>query len=136
MPDPAPLSTDVPDFDPTVLAALPMVLDGSAPDFAREVLQLYEQASVRALAAIAAALAAGSGQAQALLRELHTLKSGSAQVGAMRLAELAGRFEADLRAGRAAHTEWSVALREAHARARHAWRHHGPPRPAASGATA
>ncbi|MCL4184067.1 MAG: response regulator [Burkholderiaceae bacterium] len=109
------------DFDPQVLAALPMVADGSAPEFAHEMLQIYEQTSTEALAQIEVALSAGPAQAQVLLRQMHTLKSSSAQVGAMALAGLAGRFENELRSGHAGRPEWIGTLREAHARARRAW---------------
>jgi HPt (histidine-containing phosphotransfer) domain-containing protein len=120
--DTAAAAGPAPVFDAGVLAALPMVADGSAPEFAHEMLALFEQLSTESLQAIESALEAGDGDA--LLRRLHTLKSSSAQVGVLELAALARQCEGELRAGRPARPEWVPALWACHARARQAWRLH------------
>ena len=83
-----------PDFDPSALAALPMVADGSAPQVADELLRVAEGVFVQLLAQ-----AAPEQPAPQRERALHTLKSAAAQVGAMRLAEEAIRLEALVRGG-------------------------------------
>jgi signal transduction histidine kinase/CheY-like chemotaxis protein/HPt (histidine-containing phosphotransfer) domain-containing protein len=97
-----------PAFDPAVLAALPMVADGSAPEVANELLAMYLDSGPAQLAAVAQAAAAGD--ARTLLRLLHTLKSGSASVGALQLAALAGQQEAVLREGGAPDSAWPAQL--------------------------
>jgi HPt (histidine-containing phosphotransfer) domain-containing protein len=87
----------VPVFDPSVLAALPMVADGSQPDFAVQVLRQFVDSLPRYLSTIADAL--DHGDRPALQRSLHTLKSSAAAVGAMALSRMAERAEASLRAG-------------------------------------
>lgn len=108
-------SDPLPDFEPGVLAALPMVADGSMPGFALEMLAMFETTSAGALAAIDAALAAGD--RATLLRNVHSLKSASAQIGALALSALAGHCEQLLRSGGDAAAEWSAALRQSHDRA-------------------
>jgi HPt (histidine-containing phosphotransfer) domain-containing protein len=107
------------DFDPAVLASLPMVADGSDPGFAAEMLQMFEAAWRDGMAAVDAALATGDGLR--LLQQLHTLKSGAAQIGALALAELAASCETELRGGNAAQPDWSAALHASFERARQAW---------------
>jgi CheY-like chemotaxis protein/HPt (histidine-containing phosphotransfer) domain-containing protein len=87
-----------PVFDAAVLAALPMVADGSEPEFAAQVLEQYRQASAEILAQCRAAVACGDDRTA--LRCVHTLKSSSAQVGALALAASAGELEEGLRGGR------------------------------------
>jgi HPt (histidine-containing phosphotransfer) domain-containing protein len=84
-------------FDATVLAALPMVADGSEPEFAQFVLEQFQQGSAESLLRIRTAVT--TGEQQDALRVLHTLKSTSAQVGALALAACAGELEARLQAG-------------------------------------
>jgi CheY-like chemotaxis protein len=84
-------------FDSTVLAALPMVLDGSQPDYGEVVLSLYMDSLPAALDRIRQA--AHSGQADTLQRLAHSLKSSSAAVGAMAMAALAAEIEASLQTG-------------------------------------
>jgi signal transduction histidine kinase/CheY-like chemotaxis protein/HPt (histidine-containing phosphotransfer) domain-containing protein len=86
-----------PAFDASVLAELPMVADGSEPEFATSVLHDYLQAGSDAIAAFKHA--ARSGDAKTAQRWVHTLKSSSAQVGALALAALAGELEARMRGG-------------------------------------
>jgi HPt (histidine-containing phosphotransfer) domain-containing protein len=99
-------------FDPTVLAALPMVADGSNVAFAQRLLKLHDISCAAALEEIEAALAAGD---TARMRErLHGLKSSSAQVGALALAALAAGFEQQLRDQQAPAAAWLAQLRQAH----------------------
>ncbi|MFM2057277.1 MAG: hypothetical protein RLY71_1662 [Pseudomonadota bacterium] len=98
-------------FDPTVLASLPMVADGSDPGFAIEMLQMFEAAWQEGVVAMEAALA--DGNRSEMLQRLHTLKSGAAQIGALALAELLASCEAELRRGNAAQPDWPVAWRAA-----------------------
>ncbi len=84
-------------FDASVLQALPMVADGSHPAFALQVLRQYLQASADHVARFGEAIAAGD--FPAAQRTVHMLKSGSAQVGAMALADLAAGIETRLRGG-------------------------------------
>ncbi len=88
-------------FDPSVLADLPMVLDGSDPEFVTQMLALFQQSSADTLAqyAQAAAATATAATAKTALRSMHTLKSMSAQVGAVAVAALAAEFEDTLGAG-------------------------------------
>ncbi len=86
-------------FDRRLLAALPMVADGSQPDYADEVLDLYMNSLPGTLTAIRKALA--QDDRKALQRSVHTLKSASASVGALAVAELAARAEQSLRSGEA-----------------------------------
>jgi CheY-like chemotaxis protein/HPt (histidine-containing phosphotransfer) domain-containing protein len=83
-------------FDPAVLASLPMVADGSDPDFASQVLGQYRQGSRDAIDGLGRAVAEGDGASA--LRCVHTLKSASAQVGAEALAQAAEALESQLRA--------------------------------------
>ena len=106
-------------FDPSVLAALPMVADGSQPEYAGEVLAMYADSLEDALGEIEAALA--SGDTRALQRRMHSLKSSSAQVGALELAALAAQLEGELRAGRPAAAGWIAELRSARQRLVDTW---------------
>ena len=103
------------DFDPDVLASLPMVADGSMPGFALEMLAMFESTSRQTLWAIDTALAAGD--RVTLLRHLHSLKSSCAQIGALALSALAGRYEHRLRSGDDPQADWRSALHAVHARA-------------------
>jgi two-component system, sensor histidine kinase len=86
-----------PVYDPQVLAALPMVADGSAPDYAQELLDLFATSTAASLRAIQAA--AQAADKKPMQRLLHTLKSSSASVGALQLAALAAAGELGLRQG-------------------------------------
>jgi signal transduction histidine kinase/CheY-like chemotaxis protein/HPt (histidine-containing phosphotransfer) domain-containing protein len=88
-----------PIFDPSILAALPMVADGSQPEFADYVLEQFLQSSTDVLELYGRSAAAGDEKTQ--LRCVHTLKSSSAQVGVLALAAIAEELEAGMRAGRA-----------------------------------
>jgi signal transduction histidine kinase/DNA-binding response OmpR family regulator/HPt (histidine-containing phosphotransfer) domain-containing protein len=84
-------------FDPSVLAALPMVADGSDPDFVHEVLQAYRLNGVALLAQCRSAFEAAD--QDTAVRCVHTIKSMSQQVGAARLGALAADLEMRLRGG-------------------------------------
>jgi two-component system, sensor histidine kinase len=84
-------------YDPDVLAALPMVADGSAPEYAGELLGLFERSTAAALRDIQAAVQAAD--KPCTRRLLHTLKSSSASVGAMALSSHCATAEASLRQG-------------------------------------
>jgi CheY-like chemotaxis protein len=88
-----------PAFDPSLLQSLPMVADGSQPEFAAHVLGQYRDGSTDLIERLGRALTAGD--AQVLLRSLHSLRSASAQVGAQAVARCAGALEQQLRAGTA-----------------------------------
>lgn len=82
-------------FDADVLAELQASMDDAA--FVVELADAYLADGVQQVEAIEAAIAAGD--ADALVRPAHTLKSSSATVGAPRLAELSRRLEMAGRAG-------------------------------------
>jgi CheY-like chemotaxis protein len=89
-------------FDPAVLAALPMVADGSQPGYSEIVLNMFFTSAPKILASIRQA--AADGDAPTVQHAAHTLKSSSAAVGAFALAACAANAEAHLRAG---HTNMS-----------------------------
>jgi CheY-like chemotaxis protein/HPt (histidine-containing phosphotransfer) domain-containing protein len=115
---PTPAST-IPVFDPSVLRALPMVADGSQPGFADEMRALFASSGASCLAQIDAAL--GQSDVTQLQRQLHTLKSSSAQIGAMALSALAAEFENSLRSGNPASEDWGPRLHHAWSRLEEAW---------------
>ena len=96
-------------YDPAVLAALPMVADGSDPGYVDELLAYFDQSAEAALAQGDEALARGD--VETLLRLVHTLKSGAAQVGGMALAAEAARQEAALRRHEPPETDGPARLR-------------------------
>ena len=87
--------------DPQVLAALPMVVDGSAPEYADELLTMFAHSAAEALHRIQAA--AQAADKHLMQRHLHSLKSSSASVGAMALAMHCAAGEAELRRGNLPH---------------------------------
>jgi signal transduction histidine kinase/CheY-like chemotaxis protein/HPt (histidine-containing phosphotransfer) domain-containing protein len=110
-PPSAPAADAPPVFDPAVLRALPMVADGSDPGAADEMLALFVNSVEPALRAIEAAQR--TQDRERLLREVHTLKSGAAAVGALAMAALAQRTEAALRTGEDEVVDPAMALRSA-----------------------
>jgi signal transduction histidine kinase/DNA-binding response OmpR family regulator len=101
------------DFDSSVLAALPMVADGTRPGIADELLAL----ALRTLPQLLddAERSAAAGDAPTHRRSVHTIKSSAAQIGALRLADCAEQLEARLRGGTDAGGAPLAALREAFA---------------------
>jgi signal transduction histidine kinase/DNA-binding response OmpR family regulator len=102
-------------FDATVLASLPMVADGSQPEFVAHVLEQYRVGSTETLDLVERALAAGD--AKAALIGVHSLKSASAQVGAATVADRAQELETLMRAGLTPPAAGFALLRTAHAQA-------------------
>ncbi|MBL8312299.1 MAG: response regulator [Rubrivivax sp.] len=114
--EPASAATASVVYDASVLAALPMVADGTAPDYGQQVLAMFLHSQEQTLHDLEQALAA---QDLALLARLvHTLKSTSATVGALELAELAAFHEARLRQGVPAAADLLGRLRDAFTRLR------------------
>jgi len=107
-------------FDPGVLASLPMVADGSQPDFAEEIRQLYEDDTRQKLAQ--ADKAFQEGDCTKVQRQMHALRSASAQVGAFELSTLAGAIEATLRAGGPLQPQWPDQWKSAWSRLEAEWR--------------
>jgi HPt (histidine-containing phosphotransfer) domain-containing protein len=101
-----------PVFDRAVLAALPMVVDGSQPRFVTEVLELFVQNSTETVDIYERATAANDVKNQ--LRSAHTLKSQSAQVGALALASIAQELEELSRVGGASGMACVSRLRSMH----------------------
>ncbi len=91
-------------FDASVLAALPMVADGSQPAYGQVVLDLYFKSLPTLLGTILSA--ASSGDAQTVQRTAHSLKSSSASVGAMAMAACAADAELQLRKGNPDMSRW------------------------------
>ena len=86
-----------PAFDASVMAALPMVADGSEPQYAMELMSMFMAALPDTLQGMERALTARDNVT--LRRLVHTLKSSSATVGAIELAALAEANEYRLRKG-------------------------------------
>ncbi|MEP7312783.1 MAG: response regulator [Pseudomonadota bacterium] len=84
-------------FDASLLDKLPMVADGSDTGFADQVLAQYLDIGASQLDECSKALAAGDDKTT--LRCVHTLKSSSAQVGALDVAALAADIETGMRLG-------------------------------------
>jgi two-component system sensor histidine kinase BarA len=84
-------------FDPSVLAALPMVADGSDPDCVANLLAMFTDGALRLVDTVAQA--SEREDHPGLRRALHTLKSTAGQVGAPALAAAASMLEAQARAG-------------------------------------
>ena len=84
-------------YDPSVLAALPMVADGSDPGYADELLKMFTQSARTTLDRLDADLAMRD--MNAVQRRAHILKSSAAQVGALALSAEAARIESVLRRG-------------------------------------
>ena len=96
-------------YDPAMLAELPMVADGSQPEMVRQVLDMFMRATEKALGEMEAAL--GAGDTRTYLRRIHSLKSSSAQVGALRLSREARRQEELARSSVAPDVAWGALLR-------------------------
>ncbi|MCM8638234.1 ATP-binding protein [Accumulibacter sp.] len=99
-------------FDASVVQSLPMVADGSNPGFAERVLALFDRNTRQMLDEID--VASQQGDLPTLQRAAHTLKSSSATVGALALAEQARQLEMLLRAGSEPAGDWPAVLRAAH----------------------
>jgi CheY-like chemotaxis protein len=102
-------------FDAGLLESLPMIADGSHPEFAPYVLEQFRQLSNDTLSAYSVAVRTGDRRTQ--LRCVHTLKSSSAQIGLNAFANVAGALEQCLRDGRAPHGDGLQRLYREHRRA-------------------
>lgn len=85
-----------PAIDPAAFARLADIT-GDDPAFLAELVDTYLEDGAAQVAALRAAAAAGD--IAALVRPAHTLKSSSASIGAIALAEHCRALEADARAG-------------------------------------
>jgi len=94
--DAACVASSIPPFDPSVINELPMVLDGSNPGFADEMLTLFSQDLRTSLQSLE--LSVKDGDLRGIIHWVHTLKGTAAQIGAAALAAEAGRQEMALRA--------------------------------------
>lgn len=110
------MGDDLPILDDAVIAELRESTGGDM-DFVRELVEAYIDEGRGYLEAMVAAAAAGD--AEAMLRPAHTLKSSSATMGAMRLAGLCRAIEEAARDGRSASfaadvaqavSTWSITL--------------------------
>jgi HPt (histidine-containing phosphotransfer) domain-containing protein len=110
-----PANAELPDFDPLVIEALPMIADGSAPDLAARLFDLFT-ANTRTLLDDAAA-AHIAGDRVVYTRTVHTLKSTAGRMGAMTLSAEAMRQESLLRGGAEPGEDWPDRLRDCAGRA-------------------
>src|SRR5439155_174278 len=85
--------------DVNVLDELRSMQQAGKPDFLQQVIRLYLADTQRLLAAMRGALE--NADASTLHRGAHTLKSSSANVGALKLAELCKMLERDARSSAA-----------------------------------
>jgi signal transduction histidine kinase/DNA-binding NarL/FixJ family response regulator len=120
--DAAAQADDTPVHDPAVLGRLPMVADGSDPQYVQRQQALFDRTTTESLAALEQAIAAAD--LVAVQRGFHSLKSSAGQVGALAMAAEAARSEAALRRGepaagtllpmlqrlRAAHSRFAAAV--------------------------
>ena len=99
-------------FDPTVLQSLPMIADGTAPDFADRMLDLF----VKNTASLLQEMEQASKQEDhtTLHRQAHTLKSTSATIGAQALSEKTTELERRLASGGAQAFDYLSALHQAY----------------------
>jgi HPt (histidine-containing phosphotransfer) domain-containing protein len=88
---------DAPVFDEAILGELRTSMGDDDDGFGIELAEAYLADGPTQLAAMEAAIAAND--ASAVVRPAHTLKSSSATLGALRLAEVCRRFEHTGRAG-------------------------------------
>jgi HPt (histidine-containing phosphotransfer) domain-containing protein len=86
------------EFDPKALDNLREIERGSAPGLVVKVIETYITSSRELVAALGRSLAAGD--LKELHRAAHTLKSSSANVGAIALSKLAKQLEAEAAAHR------------------------------------
>ena len=99
-------------FDASVVSSLPMVADASNPGFADRVLDMFSRNTRQMLDEIDTA--SRQGDLATLQRAAHTLKSSSATVGALALAEQSKQLEMLLRSGKQPADDWPAVLRAAY----------------------
>ena len=91
------MSDDRQVVDPAAIERL-LEMTGGDPEFLRELITTYVEDGAAQLIAMRDAVSRGD--AEALVRPAHSLKSNSASMGAEGLANLCRALEADARAGR------------------------------------
>ena len=101
------MTDDLPILDPAGLQRLSDMTGGDAA-FVDELVATFLEDAVGQLASMSVAATAGS--AADMVLPAHSLKSNSANVGAMRLSELARALEADARSGSLPDAEARVAI--------------------------
>jgi two-component system, sensor histidine kinase and response regulator len=101
-------------FDASVLAALPMVVDGSSPLLQKKLLTLYLKGTPLLLRRVQEATTRND--AVALRHALHELKSSSGNIGALQMQRLAADHETRLRQGAAPDAQLHVLLSAAWSR--------------------
>ena len=94
---PAPDQPPLAAYDPAMLQDLPMLADGTQPEFADRILAIFKADAANSLREMT--VAAKNGDLDALKRKVHSLKSASAQIGALAFAAEARRLETGFRAG-------------------------------------
>jgi len=92
------MTDDLPRLDPGAMDRL-LEMTGGDGAFIVDLVTTYLEDGVRLLGEMRAAAGAVSGSAEAMVRPAHSLKSNSASVGALRLAEMARSLEAAARSG-------------------------------------
>lgn len=110
--------TSIAAYDPAVLNDLPMVADGTNPKFVGQMLQLFVEDTTMTFPAIDQAIQ--SGDLTTFKRQVHTLKSSAAQVGAMALSAEAQWQEAQICTGQPMQAGWTERLRQEFERFEHA----------------
>ena len=103
-------SDSAPDFDPAEIMSLPMIADGSEPDLADQLFDLYVDGTKTLLDAIDHSFR--EGDHEVLMRSVHTIKSSAGRIGAKALCVEAERQEHLLRSGASAEASWPGRLRE------------------------
>ena len=97
-----------PVFDRALLESLPMIADGSNPEYASHLLNLFRNNSAELLQRFGNAGRMGDIKEQ--MRSVHNLKSSSAQIGLLAFAALAERVESNLRSGSPPETDHEARL--------------------------
>jgi CheY-like chemotaxis protein/HPt (histidine-containing phosphotransfer) domain-containing protein len=110
-----PLTVTPPVLDVEALLSLPMVADGSNPQFATRMLAQFRDFSIESLERYRRACKAGDEKTQ--LHYVHSLKSSSAQLGLMALAAIAAQIEAGMRRGVSPDADSNQQLYSEHRRA-------------------
>ena len=113
--DAVPADAAPPVYDASVLESLPMVADGSGPEYVQYVLEQFRQLSIDTLALYERAAEAGDEKTR--LRCMHNLKSSSAQVGLKALAAVAGDLEGLIHRGETPDAGSMLRLYSEHSRA-------------------
>jgi two-component system, sensor histidine kinase and response regulator len=101
-------------FDPAILDALPMVADGTEPELANRILNMFSKDTTTLLANIEEGVR--TGDISEVQRALHTLKGTSGTVGAIEFADKTKTMHAHLRGGGKPEPGWPHELKQAFVR--------------------